>query len=237
MNVKTKLPAAAPGNKRKGSGMERGDRPVRVLRVIARMNIGGPALHVSLLSAGLNQNGYEHLLVAGSESEREGSLVNLASELGVMSRSLPALGREISPFRDPVCLQQLRCIVREFRPDILHTHTAKAGCLGRFAGLLERVPVLAHTFHGHVLTGYFSPLKQALFRQLEAWLAARTQLLITVSEAPRKFKKAARTVPRDYSGGCRGPVGCGQEPETSGPSGGPDRAGPSGSASGADRRR
>lgn len=147
------------------------------------MNIGGPALHVSLLSAGLNQKGYEHLLVAGSESEREGNLADLATKEGVKIRPLPALGREISPPRDIFCLLQLRRILRDYQPDIVHTHTAKAGFIGRMAGLLERVPVLAHTFHGHVLTGYFSLFQEALFRRLEAWLAARTQLLITVSEA------------------------------------------------------
>jgi len=182
MQTDSKVPGAIPGNKRKASGAGIDDRRVRVLRVIARMNIGGPALHVSLLSAGLNEKGYEHLLVAGSESEREGNLADLAEKEGVKLCSLPALGREISPARDISCLVQLRRILRDYRPDIVHTHTAKAGFIGRMAGILERVPVLAHTFHGHVLAGYFSPLKEALFRRLERWLAARTQLLITVSE-------------------------------------------------------
>lgn len=173
---------AGPGNKRKAPGTHESNQPIRVLRVIARMNIGGPALHVSLLSGGLNRAGYENLLVAGTETAREGNLAELARHQGVRTESLPLLGREISPLRDPVCLAQLRQIVKKFRPQIVHTHTAKAGFIGRTAALLEGVPVLAHTFHGHVLSGYFGFLKERLFRWIESFLASRTHLLITVSE-------------------------------------------------------
>lgn len=157
-------------------------KKIKILRTIARLNIGGPALHVSLLSAGLNDVGYQHLLVVGSGSEREGNLADLAERDGVKLCPLPALRREISPTRDIFCLVQLRRILRDYRPDIVHTHTAKAGFIGRTAALLEGVPVLAHTFHGHVLSGYFGFLKERLFRWIESFLAARTHLLITVSE-------------------------------------------------------
>lgn len=155
-------------------------RPIRVLRVIARLNIGGPARHVSLVSKGLDARGYRHLLVKGAESGTEGSLRELAS--GVEVSDLPRLGREISPINDFLCLGKLIRIIREFRPDILHTHTAKAGFVGRLAAILGGVPVIVHTFHGHVLRGYFPAWKNSLFRFFEKVLAKRTNLLITVSQ-------------------------------------------------------
>ena len=188
---------AGPGNKRKAPGTHESNHPIRVLRVIARMNIGGPALHVSLLSGGLNRAGYENLLVAGTGTAREGNLAELARQQGVRTESLPLLGREISPLRDPVCLAQLRQIVKKFRPQIVHTHTAKAGFIGRTAALLEGVPVLAHTFHGHVLSGYFGFLKERLFRWIESFLAARTHLLITVSEGVANDLARLGVAPRE----------------------------------------
>lgn len=153
-----------------------------MLRVIARLNIGGPARHVSLLSAGLNRRGYQHLLVTGRESASEGSLRGLAEAEGLVIRDLPRLGREISPLQDALCLGELGRILREFQPDVVHTHTAKAGFVGRVAARRAGVPVLAHTFHGHVLRGYFPWWKNLLFRRLEAGLARRSDLLITVSQ-------------------------------------------------------
>jgi len=98
------------------------------------------------------------------------------------------LGREISPLRDVVATVRLAWLIRRERPDILHTHTAKAGTVGRVAALLagrRRPPVVVHTFHGHVLRGYFGPLRSWLFRQLERWLASRTTALIAVSPQVR----------------------------------------------------
>ena len=156
-------------------------RPIRVLRIIARLNIGGPARHVALLSAGLDRKGYRHLVVAGRESGDEGSLRNLTNEMGVEVMNLSQLGREISPGNDLFCIWELIRVIRKFRPDIVHTHTAKAGFVGRIAALVAGVPCIAHTFHGHVLRGYFSFLKNMVFRNLEKFLARKTDLLITVS--------------------------------------------------------
>jgi len=156
-------------------------RPIRVLRIIARLNIGGPARHVALLSAGLDRKGYRHLVVAGRESGDEGSLRNLTNEMGVEVMNLSQLGREISPGNDLFCIWELIRVIRKFRPDIVHTHTAKAGFVGRIAALVAGVPCIVHTFHGHVLRGYFSFLKNMVFRNLEKFLAKKTDLLITVS--------------------------------------------------------
>ena len=136
--------------------------PIRVLRVIARLNVGGPALHVSQLTARLDERGYETTLVAGHVGEGEGSMEWVADELGVTPVFVPALQREISPAADMPAVAELRRLIQKHQPHILHTHTAKAGAVGRMAAALSgdaRPKVVVHTFHGHVLRGYFSPWK------------------------------------------------------------------------------
>jgi glycosyltransferase involved in cell wall biosynthesis len=162
--------------------------PVRVLRVIARLNMGGPALHVAYLTAGLAKRGYETTLVAGSLAPGEDSMAFVADELGVDVVRIDELHREISPARDVVAAVRLARLIRKLRPHILHTHTAKAGAVGRAAALLAgnaRPPVVVHTFHGHVLRGYFDPLRTRAFRQLERTLARSTTALVAVSPQVR----------------------------------------------------
>ena len=161
---------------------------IKILRVIARLNMGGPALHVAYLTAGLRERGYDTTLVAGSLARGEDSMAFVASGLDVDVVRIDQLGREISPLRDLVATLRLARLIRRERPDILHTHTAKAGTVGRVAALLagrRAPPIVVHTFHGHVLRGYFGPLRSRLFRLLERWLAARTTALIAVSPQVR----------------------------------------------------
>ena len=166
--------------------MTSGDE-VRVLRVIARLNVGGPAIQAITLSRLLEDRGYETRLVRGREAPREGSMDALAEELGVTPISLPTLQRQIG-LADFAALLFLRRQIRDWRPHILHTHAAKGGALGRLAALLAgraRPPVIVHTFHGHVLTGYFSPFVSGVFRWIEKLLATFTTRLIAVSEEVR----------------------------------------------------
>lgn len=156
---------------------------IRVLRVFSRLNIGGPSLHVILLSAGLRPLGYETRLVVGRESPREGNMLALAAEKSVTCEAMAGLGREIAPFQDLRALVGLFRLMRAWRPEIVHTHTAKAGLLGRLAARAARVPTVVHTYHGHVLRGYFSPGKTALYRWLEKRLAALADAVVTVSES------------------------------------------------------
>ena len=159
-----------------------------MLRVIARLNVGGPALHVSYLTSELDRIGYETTLVAGRVGEGEGSMEDAATERGVQPLYLPALQREISPFVDSEAVTQLAKLIRDVRPHILHTHTAKAGAVGRVAAKLAgsaRPPVVVHTFHGHVLRGYFSGAKTEVFRRLETALARSADALIAVSPEVR----------------------------------------------------
>ena len=173
---------------------------MKVLRVIARVNMGGPALHVAYLTAGLRERGYDTTLVAGSLARGEDSMEFVADELGVEVERLPGLRRDISPIRDVIAVQRLAEVIRRERPDILHTHTAKAGAVGRMAALLAgdaRPPIVVHTFHGHVLRGYFGPVRTFAFRLLERLLARTTTALVAVSPEVRDDLVALGVAPRE----------------------------------------
>lgn len=149
------------------------------------MNVGGPAHVVSLLSGRrFDPERYEALLVHGQPAPGEESMADLAEAEGATAVYLPSLQQPVNPLHDTRALQQLGAIVRRFRPHIVHTHTAKAGFLGRQAAILalHPRPVLVHTFHGHVLEGYFGSGKTRLYRSLERRLARRTDRLTGVSQ-------------------------------------------------------
>jgi len=168
---------------------QHGRKPIRVLRVIARLNIGGPAIQAISLTSRLERLGYMTTLLRGREGPREGSMDDLAAELGVQPRLIGALRRDPGP-HDALALAQLVSIMRAQRPDVVHTHAAKAGALGRLAALIafpfpKDRPVLVHTFHGHSLSGYFSRRVDAVYRAIERLLARWTDVLIAVSEEVR----------------------------------------------------
>jgi len=172
--------------------------PIKVLRVIARLNVGGPALHVAYLTAGLADRGYDTMLVAGTVGSGEESMAFVAERRGVRVETLEDLHREIAPFRDLRTILRLSRLIRREHPMILHTHTAKAGAVGRIAALLAgdaRPPVIVHTFHGHVLRGYFNPVLTAAFRVLERMLARVTTTLVAVSPEVRDDLVALRVAP------------------------------------------
>jgi glycosyltransferase involved in cell wall biosynthesis len=158
----------------------------KVIRVIARLNVGGPAIHVILLTGGLNKQRFESQLVSGQEAPQEGNMHHLAEEKNVEFTVISNLGRELNPLSDLTTLWQLYTLFRRENPDIVHTHTAKAGTVGRIAAVLAGVPVIVHTFHGHVLHGYFGSLKEAFFRAVEMVLATFTTKIIAVSESCRQ---------------------------------------------------
>jgi glycosyltransferase involved in cell wall biosynthesis len=161
---------------------KRGDAgPIRVLRLFSRLNVGGPSIHVILLSAGLAARGYATRLVIGTEAPHEGNLLDLAAEKGVTCEAMASLGREIRPLQDLRALLGLYRLMRAYRPQVVHTHAAKAGLLGRLAARAAGVPVVVHTYHGHVLRGYFGPAQTAFYRRLEALMAGWSDALVTVS--------------------------------------------------------
>lgn len=163
-------------------------RPIRILRIIARLNIGGPAIQAISLSCNLSTDHYQILLVCGKVGHNEGDMFYLAQEKGVEPYLIPELGREISILGDLKSLIALRKIIKHFKPDIIHTHTAKAGTLGRLAALSvnllrghrKRIRLI-HTFHGHIFHSYFGSLKTIIFIQIERILARLTDRVIVIS--------------------------------------------------------
>lgn len=159
---------------------------ISLVRLIARLNVGGPAIHTILLTKLLNPERFESMLVAGQVSPSEGDMGYLAERYDVQPYSLPELGREIDWRNDPIALWKMFRLFRKIRPTIVHTHTAKAGMLGRLAAKLAGVPIVVHTFHGHVFHSYFSRRKTRFFLSIERFLARFTDAIITVSPKQRQ---------------------------------------------------
>jgi len=166
--------------------------PVRVLRVIARLNVGGPARHTVILNQGLHALGFETLLVHGTPGIAESSLEDLAHDRGVRTIHIPELGRRIHPLDDLKAFVRLFRLVRTWQPDIVHTHTAKAGAIGRLAAFLYNLGrhrskrcAIVHTFHGHVFSGYFGAMGSLAVRLIEKALSTITDRIIAISDRQR----------------------------------------------------
>ena len=172
-------------------------RNVRVLRIFSRLNVGGPAVHVILLAAELDRRGYTTTVALGTEAPWEGNMRELAARKDVHCVRVAGLGREIRPWSDAQALWSLYRMMRTLRPDIVHTHTAKAGMLGRSAARLAGIRQVVHTYHGHVLRGYFGAAQTAVYRAVERRLARSTRVLIAVSAAVKDDLVALGIAPAD----------------------------------------
>ena len=160
--------------------------PIRVMRIIARMNVGGPAVQVSGLMRGFNNNEFEHRLYTGFCATDEADyLDSVATDIKAIR--IDGLGRRVSLRGDIRAFLSLVKAIREFKPNIIHTHTAKAGFLGRLASLVSlQKSVRVHTFHGHLLNGYFGTFKRMLVVIAEKALAFATQQLLAVGNKVRQ---------------------------------------------------
>ena len=164
--------------------------PIRVMRIIARMNVGGPAWQTSVLTRQIDPDRFETRLLVGSTDGDEADFLALRDpELPVVI--IPGLGRSPGPLDDFRAFWGICREIRRFRPDIVHTHTAKAGVLGRVAAMVCRVPIRVHTYHGHLLYGYFSPMASGVIRIVERILARRTTALVSVGKRVRDDLLAA----------------------------------------------
>ena len=156
---------------------------IKIVRIIARLNIGGPAINVVLLTEGLNSGNFRTTLVTGSIGKGEGDMSYFADERHVKPVYVGELARSINPFKDLRALWKIYKVIKRERPLIVHTHTAKAGTLGRTAAILAGVPVRVHTFHGHVFDGYFNGLTARVFIFIERFLGRFTTKIVTVSNS------------------------------------------------------
>jgi len=168
-------------------------KTIRIMRIIARLNVGGPAIQAISLTRIFSRGPSASLLVCGRVDSHEGDMTYLAEEQGIRPWVLSELGREISPLGDLKTLARLRGIIRSWRPQIIHTHTAKAGTLGRLAAIgfnifrnkQDRIK-LVHTFHGHFFHSYFGRFKTALFLGIERFLGKFTDRIIVISAEQKK---------------------------------------------------
>ena len=157
----------------------------RVLRIINRFNIGGPTYNATFLSAFLSDD-FETLLVGGLPEPDEEDSLYIPEKYGVKPLLIKELQRTPNFKSDRIAYNKLKEIIQEFKPDIVHTHASKAGALGRKAALACNVPVIVHTFHGHVFHSYFGRLKTALFQFIERRLAARSTKIIAISHLQKE---------------------------------------------------
>ena len=153
---------------------------VKVMQIIARMNVGGPAVIVAELMRGLDKSAIEQILVTGFCDENEADYLDTVAK-DIKATRIAGLGRSVSLAADLKAFFGLVSLIRKYKPDVIHTHTAKAGVLGRLASLLAgRGAVRVHTFHGHLLHGYFSKTMTQIVVLIERFLAARTKVLIAI---------------------------------------------------------
>jgi len=153
----------------------------KVLRIINRFNLGGITYNVSYLTKYLPAD-YETMLIGGPEEEGEESSLFIPHSLGLKPRIIKELRRSINPLNDYFAYREIKKIIREFKPDIVHTHASKAGAIGRLAAAHSGVPVIIHTFHGHVFNNYFSSFKTNIFKSIERVLAKKSTAIIAISQ-------------------------------------------------------
>jgi len=153
----------------------------RVLRIINRFNLGGPTHNAAYLTRYLPSD-FETLLVGGPQGENEEGSGHILSSLGIEATILPEMRREVSPWKDRSAYRRIKKIIRDFKPDVVHTHAAKAGAVGRLAASELGVKAVVHTFHGHVFHSYFGPVRTAVFKNVERFLSHRTSQIIAISD-------------------------------------------------------
>lgn len=152
----------------------------KILRIINRFNIGGITYNVSYLSKYLESD-YETLLVGGPEEEGEDSSLYIPQNLGLKPLVLKQFQREINFKADYKAYKEIKKLIKEFKPDIVHTHASKAGAIGRLAAIHCKVPIIVHTFHGHVFHSYFGKLKTYFYKTIERYLAKRSTAIVAIS--------------------------------------------------------
>jgi glycosyltransferase involved in cell wall biosynthesis len=156
----------------------------KVLRIINRFNLGGPTYNVAYLTKYMSPE-YETLLVGGMQDRHEACSDYIVKKLGIHAIQIPEMIREIG-VNDVSAYYKIKNIIKRYKPDIVHTHASKAGYLGRKAAISLGVPVIVHTFHGHVFHSYFNRYSTAVFKKIERDLAKKTSAIVAISELQKQ---------------------------------------------------
>ncbi|MER3464158.1 MAG: hypothetical protein C4329_06835 [Chitinophagaceae bacterium] len=157
----------------------------RVLRIHNRLIVGGPVLNALYLTKYM-QPDFETLLVVGEKEPHEKSAAYLADQLGIQYITISQMGRSINPVNDFSTYRELKKVIKSFKPDVVHTHAAKPGAVGRLAAANSNVPAIVHTYHGHVFHSYFNSLKTNFFINTERFLGTRSDAIIAISEGQKR---------------------------------------------------
>ena len=157
----------------------------KILRIINRFNLGGPTYNAAYLSRYLSDD-YKTLLVGGLKEESEGSSEYIVRKLGIEPIIIPEMRRSVNPANDLLAYRQISKLIKQFKPDIVHTHASKAGTVGRLAAIRSKVPIIVHTFHGHVFHSYFSSPQTSFILNIERGLAQETTRIIAISEKQKE---------------------------------------------------
>ncbi len=157
----------------------------RVLRILNRLAVGGPVLNATYLTRYMAPE-FDTLLVVGEKEGHEKSAEYLATQLGIQYVTIKGMGRSVNPASDYMAYRELKKLIKSYQPDIVHTHAAKPGALGRLAAASMKVPAILHTFHGHVFHSYFNSAKTKFFINTERYLGRRSDAIIAISEQQKK---------------------------------------------------
>ena len=157
----------------------------RILRILNRLAIGGPLLNACYLSKYMAPE-FETMLVVGEKESHEKDASFITDALGIQPVFIPEMGRSIDPRKDYVAYKKIKKLIADFKPDIVHSHSAKPGAIGRMAAKAMNVPVIVHTYHGHVFHSYFHPLKTKLFINIERKLGKKTDAIVAISQQQKK---------------------------------------------------
>lgn len=156
----------------------------RVLRILNRFNLGGPTYNAAYLSKYMHPE-FETMLVGGAIDKTEDTSDHILDALSLEPTIVPEMRREVDPVSDRLAYKKIKHMIRDFKPDIVHTHASKAGAIGRLAANEMKVPVVVHTFHGHVFHSYFNSIKTNLYKNIERYLAKRTSRIVAISESQK----------------------------------------------------
>ena len=161
------------------------ERKIKIVRIINRFNIGGPTFNATFLTRYLPED-YETILVGGVPDEGEKDSLHVVRQYGIEPIVIPDLSRSINPAKDRKAYRKIKSIIEQYKPDIVHTHASKAGLLGRLAAKALNVPVIVHTFHGHVFHSYFGKSKTELFKRIERYLAKNSTGIVAISDLQKR---------------------------------------------------